>query len=70
MLLNEPFLADEHQAGWRLEHFIVNLLLECEVGYISAGLGDQGLQAIFFRRGGPLAAAIAITIDAPPVAGA
>ncbi len=65
LLLAEPFTADENQAGWRLEHFVVDLLLECETGHIAASPQDPGLERIFYRRGAPIAAAIAITIDAP-----
>ena len=33
-----PFSHDQHRAGWRLEHFVVDLLLECETGYIANGV--------------------------------
>ncbi len=52
-------------SGWRLEHFVVNLLLECETGYIANSPDDNGLNYVFNRRTGPISAALAITLDAP-----
>lgn len=63
--LAEPFTLDQHQAGWRLEYFVVDLLLNCETGYIASSPSDGGLNYIFNRRNGPISAAIALTIDAP-----
>lgn len=63
--LAAPFNLDAHRAGWRLEHFVVDLLLECEGGYIANSRQDGGLNYIFNRRGGPISAALALTIDAP-----
>lgn len=63
--LAAPFTAIEHRVGWRLEHFIVDLLLECEAGYIANSPQDGGLNYIFNRRTGPISAALALTIDAP-----
>ena len=63
--LAAPFTLAQHQAGWRLEHFMVDLLLNCEAGYIASRPSDRGLNYIFNRRTGPISAAIALTIDAP-----
>src|SRR5579872_1321529 len=38
--LPPPFDVQAHRAGWRLEHFVVNLLLDCETGYIAASRTD------------------------------
>jgi len=62
-LLPEPFTAEEHTAGWRIEHFVTELLLECERGYIAESRDDPGLFRVFARRTGPIGAAIAVTID-------
>jgi hypothetical protein len=59
-----PFTFEQHQAGWRLEQFVVDLLLECETGYIASGLSDRGLNYIFNRRTGPISAVLALTVDA------
>jgi len=52
---------------WRLEHFIVNLILGCKEGYIGSDdpTSDRGLLRVFGGRTAPISAAIAITIDAP-----
>ena len=63
--LAAPFTLAQHQAGWRLEHFVVDLLLECETGYIASGPTDRGLNYVFNRRTGPISAALALTIDTP-----
>jgi hypothetical protein len=51
--------------SWRLEHFVVDLLLGCETGYIANSPNDSGLNYIFNRRTAPISAALALTIDAP-----
>ncbi|WP_163513713.1 hypothetical protein [Fodinicola acaciae] len=61
----DPFSQNQNQAGWRLENFIVDLVLECEAGHIADSPADNGLNYIFNRRSGPISAALAITIDAP-----
>lgn len=63
--LPSPFDDPSHRSGWRLEHFVVNLLLECETGYIADSPNDSGLNYIFNRRTGPISAALALTLDAP-----
>ena len=63
--LPSPFDDQAHRAGWRLEHFVVNLLLECETGYIANGPDDGGLNYIFNRRAGPISTALALTLDSP-----
>jgi hypothetical protein len=51
--------------GWRLEHFVVDLVLNCLEGYVAESPSDGGLNYIFNRRTGPISAALAITLDAP-----
>ncbi|GAA1880729.1 hypothetical protein [Asanoa iriomotensis] len=63
--LGEPFAPEVHPAGWRLEHFVADLLLDCKTGYIAESRSDGGLNYIFNRRTGPIAAALAVTLDAP-----
>jgi len=62
--LSAPFNASPYIAGWRLEDF-VDELLHCRTGYIAKNSPDAGLESVFYRRQGPIAAAIAVTIDAP-----
>ena len=65
ILLPEPYDSVEHEVGWRLEHFIAHLLVTCEEGYIARGRFDDGLNAVFSERTGPIAAAVGVTFDAP-----
>ena len=63
--LEAPFDETSNRAGWRLEHFVSDLLLECKAGYITTGYEDEGVRRVFFERGAPISAAISITIEAP-----
>jgi hypothetical protein len=54
--------------GWRLEEFICEELLECREGDQFESINDNRIQAAFFRRTGAIAAAIAITVEAPTAA--
>lgn len=59
-----PSYADLSPPGrWRVEAFVADELLRCREGYVAGGPQDSGLSQVFNRRTGPIAAAIAITID-------
>ena len=66
-----PTLADVHNLcpddpyGWALEHFVADLLLGCVEGSIFENISEQRIQNLFYRRSGPISAAIAISIEAP-----
>lgn len=62
--LPDPF-RKEDKGGWRLETFVVDLFLQCKVGRITDVRNDEGLYRVFYRRSGPIATAISVTIDAP-----
>lgn len=51
--------------GWSLEHFVVGLFLDCQEGSKYDEDADERIQDLFYRRSGPIAAAIAITIEEP-----
>jgi len=51
--------------GWTLEHFIADLLLGCVEGSIFTSISEERIQNLFYRRSGPISAAIAISIEAP-----
>jgi len=51
--------------GWRLEYFIVDLLLGCKEGRIWDDPHERELERIFNRKSGPISAAISITIEVP-----
>ncbi len=61
-------LSELPSSGWRLEDFICDELLGCREGDEFAPSGDDRIGNLFFRRSGPIAAAIAITIEAPGTA--
>ncbi len=58
-------LAGLPACGWRLEDFIAEEVLGCREGNQFEGLSDGRINALFYRRTGAIAAAIAITIEAP-----
>jgi hypothetical protein len=66
LIVPKPNTPTKDGPGWRLEEFVADLLLQCKTGYIAEKESDPGLDAVFRRRTGPIAAAIAITLDAPP----
>lgn len=62
--IGAPFVGTD-EAGWSFERFVVELLLQCKVGRITDVRSDEGLFQVFYRRSGPIAAAVSVTIDAP-----
>jgi len=63
--LPAPFVG-VHTGGWALEHFVADELLRCNEGHIASGGTDDVLEQLFYRRSGPISAAIAVTIETPP----
>jgi len=55
----DPFGA----SGWRLETFVADEVLRCRQGALFDSRTDPKLDALFYGRGAPISAAIAITID-------
>lgn len=51
--------------GWRLEYFMADLLLGCKGGFRFTKNDEVPIQSIFYRRSGPIAAAIAVTVEMP-----
>lgn len=51
--------------GWRLEHFMADLLLGCREGRQFDTGDHDAINALFYRRSGPIAATIAVTIEVP-----
>jgi hypothetical protein len=52
---------------WTLHNFVADLLLGCKEGFRAGTdpMSSEGLNRVFNLRGGPISAAISITIDAP-----
>lgn len=55
--------AKTHAYGWRLEHFMSNLLLKCKEGKVFDSINEDSMFALFNRRSGPIAAAVAVTVE-------
>lgn len=51
--------------GCRLEDFVADRVLGCYEGYVATNPEDFALEQVFFNRSGPIAAAIAVTVDLP-----
>jgi hypothetical protein len=51
--------------GWRLETFLADEFLSCHEGAVFGSITDDRIQTLFYRRSGPIAAAISMTVDAP-----
>jgi hypothetical protein len=58
-------IADVPRYGWPLESFVAEELLRCREGDVVPDRSDTRLRRLFGERTGPIAAAIAITIEAP-----
>lgn len=56
--------AAAHLHGWRLEYFVADLLLRCKEGHLFQNM-NQDIESLFYRRSGPIAAAMSITIEGP-----
>ncbi len=56
--------------GWRIEDFICDEVLACHHGHEYQSIREDRMWRLFNRRSGPIAAAIAITIESPEVAAA
>lgn len=61
---------DAFSYGWPLEYFAGELFLKCREGSPFETIGDERIQNLFYRRSGPIAAAIAITVEEPADQGA
>ncbi len=57
---NQPLTGT---GGWRLEHFTSNLLLKCKQGNLFENLDQENIYSLFNRRSGPIAAAVAVTVE-------
>ena len=55
--------ANGVQNGWRLEHFVSELLLKCKEGILFESLDQENIFSLFNRRSGPIAAAVAVTVE-------
>ena len=54
-----------NRSGWRIEYFISRLLLGCTHGRVFQDPAEDNIESLFFRRSGPIAAAIGINVEMP-----
>jgi hypothetical protein len=52
-----------HAGGWSLQEFVVDLFLGCREGTHFQSVNDPKINNLFYRRTGPISAAVAITIE-------
>lgn len=55
--------ATAERSGWRLEHFVSELVMKCHEGQVFRDLQEENIFALFNRRSGPIAAAVAVTVE-------
>jgi hypothetical protein len=63
LLLQDDYRQEQHTAGWRLEYFVTDLLLDCKEGLIDNSPNFETLLFIMSRKTSPIAASLSITID-------
>ncbi len=62
-------LAESGATTWALEHFVADELLACRQGARFNSVNDEKMQTLFYRRSGPIAAALSVWIEEPGVTG-
>lgn len=55
--------ADEHQAGWRLEYCVVDLMMGCKEGVIDDSPSFELLESFMRQKSRPMNSSIAFTFD-------
>jgi hypothetical protein len=63
--LSAPHALASFMAGWRLEDFVVSLLLGCHEGRLLDDSVDQPMEYLFNRRNNPIAAAFSVNLELP-----
>lgn len=63
--LSAPHAVAAFAAGWRLEDFMVSLLLQCHEGRVLGPSFDEAMELLFYRRSYPIAAAFAVNLEMP-----
>jgi len=62
-LLEDEFTEKRHDAGWRLEYFINDLLIDCKEGMIDDSPNFQTMVSLFQQKTSPISSALSITFD-------
>lgn len=56
---------ERHLSGWRLDHFVADLVLGCKEGKFLEEQDEGTMRSLFSERSGPISAAIAVAIEGP-----
>ncbi len=64
-LLGGEFLAEPNTAGWRLEHFAGDLMLDCKEGLIDESPHFLHMTRLMSQKTRPMSSAVSITFDMP-----
>jgi hypothetical protein len=62
-MLQGDHFNDMHVAGWRLEYFVTDLMLECKEGLIDNSPNFDSVHELLSSKSSPIAASLAITVD-------
>ncbi len=63
--LNVLDFDKEHESGWRLEYFIVDLVIGCKEGLIDDSPNFETLHNLLSQKSSPISSALSITFDIP-----
>jgi hypothetical protein len=62
-MLPGEFMNNEHTSGWRLEYFVIDLMMGCKEGLIDDSPDFRTLQELLYQKSSPISAALSITVD-------
>ncbi len=64
-MLSGEFLKNQNDAGWRLEYFIVDLMMACKEGIIDDSPNFETVLKFLNDKRSPMSSSLSITNDAP-----
>lgn len=64
-LLDGEFLEDANTAGWTLEHFVGDLMLDCREGLVDDSPNFKHMVELMNQKSSPMSTALSITFDMP-----
>jgi hypothetical protein len=62
-MLQGEFTEEAHQAGWTLEYFIADLILQCKEGIIDNSPNFEAMLNFMNSKRSPMSSALSITFD-------
>lgn len=64
-MLSGEFLDKRHDAGWRLEYFIVDLMMACKEGIVDDSPNFDTMVRFMNDKRAPMSSSLSITFDSP-----